>query len=587
MRTLTIRARIWLAILVLSGGYVSQLLLMRRAASETEFDMSRISYCLLPTVLDSQQAESAYARLTKNYYSALQPHSQILWSQADEEAQEVLLYLQSLQRHTAADSAKQAQVTLLIGRIQSVSSFARSTYARRDKKTAIPEPLKIASSSIVEESRQINDSLHELHSALIDEFNSQLNMVIEHPRTQKRFTLFLFLFTALLAMTLAFLADHQISHPFRRLNLRLKDIAEGDGDLTQRLDVGSEDEIGEASRWFNLFMDKLQVLISNLSSSTHQLANASEEISTTADQSARTAQVQADQTQQIALAMQEMSAMVAQVSVNSQQAAKAAHDAAETAREGGKTVEQSLASMRNIGDSTRNLCVRVVELGKNSEQIGKIIAFIDDIADQTNLLALNAAIEAARAGEQGRGFAVVAEEVGKLAERTTRATKEITAMVESIQKEMRLAVQAMETNSREVDEGIERVIVRGKALREIIQMAEQVGTMVSQIASAAARQSGAMTNVNGNVARISDLTQESSAAAQQTAKACSDLSRLACDLQQLVRQFKIEESGDGHAAAVTPSSSRLLRQGGEFHANAGGEQKSPGSARHFNARAGN
>lgn len=586
MKTLTIRARIWLAILVLSGGYVSQLLLMRRAASETEFDMSRISYFLLPTVLDSQQAESAYARLTKNYYSALPPHSQILWPQADEEAQEVLLDLQSLQRHTAADSAKQAQVTLLIGRIQSVASFARSTYARADNKTTTPESLQIASSSIAEQSRQINDSLHELHSALIDEFNSQINMAIEHSRTQKRFTLFLFLFTALLAVTLAFLADHQISHPFRRLNLRLKDIAEGDGDLTQRLDVGSEDEIGEASRWFNLFMDKLQVLISNLSSSTHQLANASEEISTTADQSARTAQVQADQTQQIAIAMQEMSAMVTQVSVNSQQAAKAAHDAAETAREGGKTVEQSLASMRNIGDSTRNLCVRVVELGKNSEQIGKIIAFIDDIADQTNLLALNAAIEAARAGEQGRGFAVVAEEVRKLAERTTRATKEITSMVESIQKEMRLAVQAMETNSREVDEGIERVIVRGKALREIIQMAEQVGVMVSQIASAAGRQSGAMTNVNGNVARISDLTQESSAAAQQTAKACSDLSRLACDLQQLVRQFKIEESGDGNATAF-PSSSRPLRQGGEFHANALGEQKNPGSARHFNARAGN
>jgi methyl-accepting chemotaxis protein len=353
--------------------------------------------------------------------------------------------------------------------------------------------------------------------------------------------LMLFLVAAICAVALAILVDRQVSVPLQRLTSHLKDIAEGEGDLTKRLEISNRDELGEASSWFNLFMDKLQEVMRRVAANTHQLASAAEEISATAGQSADSARTQAEQTQQIASAMQEMSLTVNEVSGNSQQASEAAHEAAETACEGGKTVEQSLSSMRNIADSTRNVAGRVGELGKSSEQIGKIIAVIEDIADQTNLLALNAAIEAARAGEQGRGFAVVADEVRKLAERTTKATKEIATMIEGIQSETRAAVQAMEVSSREVDAGIERTAVGGKALREIIEMADHVGGMISQIATAANRQSGAMAAVNANVTQISGLTKESSAAAEQTAKACSDLWNLASDLQHLVSQFKIEQ----------------------------------------------
>jgi methyl-accepting chemotaxis protein len=236
-----------------------------------------------------------------------------------------------------------------------------------------------------------------------------------------------------------------------------------------------------------------------------------------------------------------MSASVTEVSTSSQQAADAASEAAETARDGGQTIEQSLASMRNIAESASNVAGRVGALGKRSEEIGKIIAVIEDIADQTNLLALNATIEAARAGEQGRGFAVVADEVRKLAERTTKATKEIASMIQNIQSETRLAVQAIEVSGREVDAGIERTVVAGKALHQIIEMADHVGAMIAQIAAAAARQSTSMQAINSNVTQISNLTKESSTAAHQTAKACSDLSNLASDLQQMVSLFKIDE----------------------------------------------
>jgi methyl-accepting chemotaxis protein len=313
--------------------------------------------------------------------------------------------------------------------------------------------------------------------------------------------------------------------------------------------VTSADEIGQAEVALNSMKNTLHEMVQGIAATAEHLASASEQISSGASQSAESARVQADQTQQVATAMQEMSTTVQQVSEHSQKASDSSHKAAQAARQGGEVVEQTLSTMRSIADSSKTVAARIAELGKSSEQIGKIVAVIDDLADQTNLLALNAAIEAARAGEQGRGFAVVADEVRKLAERTTKATQGIGAMIESIQAETRNAVQAIELGSRDVGIGVEKTSASGTALEEIIQMSEQVGDMISQIATAATEQSSATEQVNANVAQISSLTQGSSSAAEQTAKACAELSTLALDLQNLVNQFKLS----GGARAVGTS----------------------------------
>src|SRR5581483_3775166 len=202
-----------------------------------------------------------------------------------------------------------------------------------------------------------------------------------------------------------------------------------------------------------------------------------------------------------------------------------------------------LNRMREIAQSVSGTAKKMEELGRSSDQIGRIIGVIDDIADQTNLLALNAAIEAARAGEQGRGFAVVADEVRKQDERTTTATKEIAQMIKNIQDETKTAVGAMVQGTQQVEEGVKSTAQAGDALQQIIQMAEQVGEMITHIATASTQQSSATEQVNSNMDQIARLVKESAIGAQQSAKACQDLSGLALDLQKMVSNFKLARDG--------------------------------------------
>jgi methyl-accepting chemotaxis protein len=322
------------------------------------------------------------------------------------------------------------------------------------------------------------------------------------------------------------------------------------------IDVTVRDESGKAGEALNRMKNNLRGIIQSIASTAEHVASASEEISASATQQAQSAETQKDQTFQVATAMQQMSSTVTSVSDSCNKAADAARQAAETARLGGSIVDGTLTKMRVIAESVGATAKKMEELGKSSDQIGRIIGVIDDIADQTNLLALNAAIEAARAGEQGRGFAVVADEVRKLAERTTTATKEIAQMIKNVQDETKVAVTAMESGTQQVEEGVTSTAKAGDSLRAIIQMSEQVGGMITEIATAATEQSSTTEQVNGNVDQISRLVKESAIGAQQSATACHDLSGLALDLQTMVGKFKLEDGFGVSKARVTSEKGR-------------------------------
>ncbi len=332
---------------------------------------------------------------------------------------------------------------------------------------------------------------------------------------------------------------NSIMKPVNALRLMLMDISQGEGDLTKRLDDSSRDELAEISRYFNLFIDKLRGIISQISSTSTQVAAASNELQSTAEHIATGSEEVAAQAGTVAVAGEEMSATSGDIAQNCQMAAEGAQRASKTASDGAQVVERTVSVMGQIAEKVQESARTVESLGARSDQIGAIIGTIEDIADQTNLLALNAAIEAARAGEQGRGFAVVADEVRALAERTTRATKEIGEMIKAIQKETKEAVTAMEQGVREVETGTMEAAKSGQALRNILEQVNDVAMQVNQIATAAEEQTATTSEISSNMQQITEVVQQTSQGAHESATAAAQLNGNAEELQRLVRQFKL------------------------------------------------
>lgn len=343
------------------------------------------------------------------------------------------------------------------------------------------------------------------------------------------------------AMTLIvnLLITRAILKPIKALVFRLRDIAEGEGDLTQRVDQTRRDELGELGKWFNTFVEKIHGVISEVGATSREVAGAATQIAASSEEMAQGIGEQNQQVTQISAAVEQMSASIAEVARKSAEAANNAQKSGKVAEEGGRVVFETIEGMNEISHAVSASAASVSELGKRGEQIGQIINVINDIADQTNLLALNAAIEAARAGEHGRGFAVVADEVRKLADRTTKATEEIGDSITAIQTETEQAVQRMGAGTEQVKIGVEKATLAGKSLEQIVAGAQDVSGMIRSIAAAAEQQSAASEEVSRGVQSVSAVTNQSAEGANQAAMAASQLSTQAEQLQTLVSRFKL------------------------------------------------
>jgi len=340
-----------------------------------------------------------------------------------------------------------------------------------------------------------------------------------------------------LAIALGLTISRMITNPLGQAVQVANRLAEGD--LTVEVVVDSRDETGQLQEAMGHMVQSLREMVTQTVGISAGIAAASSQLQATSAQIATGAEEVACQTGTVATGSEEMAATSSEIANNCLMAAEASRQSAASANAGASVVQETIAGMGQIADRVRRTSRTVEALGARSEEIGNIVGTIEDIADQTNLLALNAAIEAARAGEQGRGFAVVADEVRALAERTTKATKEIGAMIKAIQGETRDAVRAMDEGVREVEKGAVSSQKSGEALEEILNCIHEVSLQVSQIATAAEQQTATTNEVTSNIQQITDVVQQTASGAEETAVAAAQLARQADELQTLVGRFRL------------------------------------------------
>ena len=312
-----------------------------------------------------------------------------------------------------------------------------------------------------------------------------------------------------------------------------------EGDLTVDIRVDRKDEIGVLQKSSRQVIERLRELLGEVSDTSTQVASAANQLYATSEQIATGAEQVAAQSGTVATAGEEMAATSGDIAQSCQRAAEGALQTNHAAQNGAAVVQNTVVVMGEIAGKVRDTAKTVEILGERSDQIGAIVGTIEDIADQTNLLALNAAIEAARAGEQGRGFAVVADEVRALAERTTRATREISEMIKVIQGETKSAVASMEEGVRQVERGTSEAARSGEALREILDQVNAVTMQINQIATAAEEQTATTSEITNNIHQISDVVQQTAAGAQESAGAAGQLATHSEELQRLVGRFKL------------------------------------------------
>ena len=330
-----------------------------------------------------------------------------------------------------------------------------------------------------------------------------------------------------------------LTRPLARLRDALNDIAQGDGDLTRRLRVHSQDELGQVAQAFNTFADKIHAIIEDFKNSSVQMADMVNSMAEVAERSRHECQRQQQETDMVAAAVSQMSAAAQEIASHAQNAADAAQSADQEGQQASTVVTEAIDAIKRLANEIDDATQVITELEVQVGNISTMVDVIRGIAEQTNLLALNAAIEAARAGEQGRGFAVVADEVRTLASKTQESTEEINRLIGELQGGSAAAVKAMETSRKTGELSVTSAQKAGESLNTIADAISTISDMNVQIATASEEQTAVTEDIARNITSIADATKHVTEAAEDTDQNSKELANISSSIHQKVARFKL------------------------------------------------
>ncbi|KFE48493.1 chemotaxis protein [Pseudomonas syringae] len=330
-----------------------------------------------------------------------------------------------------------------------------------------------------------------------------------------------------------------LMQPLHQMGRAMRDIADGDGDLTKRLAITSQDEFGALAQSFNHFVERIHGSIREVASTAGQLGEVALRVVRASNSSMTNSDQQANRTESVAAAINQLGAAAQEIAQNAARTSQHSADASELAGDGQKVVQQTITAMNELSSKISESCANIESLNGKTVNIGQILEVITSISQQTNLLALNAAIEAARAGEAGRGFAVVADEVRNLAHRTQDSAQQVRTMIEELQVGAREAVVTMTESQRQSESSVTVANQAGERLSSVTRRIDEINGMNQSVAAATEEQTAVVESINVDITQINTLNQEGVDNLKLTLDACGHLEEQAARLQHLVGTFRI------------------------------------------------
>lgn len=529
-----------LTVLALSSALA--LTVVQITAQVTHKHMDHVTSTIFPSALLLKEAEASFEHMKTRYQDAVLLEDAGALDSADREAEGVTRALSALRLHVDTSPELARRTETIKAQFTDIVMRSHGTYgALLRSNNNVSDRLQAQVASLAKDSNALTAAMADLDQTLDAQGQTELRK-IDVWSDRSRISGWSLLVVALGGCAgVGWVLQFKVVLPLEHLAERMRNIAEGDGDLTGRVEVLRHDELGEVGIWFNVFINRIEQIVVRVTANARALGAAAEDLAQNVKVTASQSMLQQDQAMSITSSMGEISIAAQAISKTTQEAAQDARRAEQNAQAGGKTIRSSVLTIQNLLLANQETSAKVQELGRANADINSIVEFINQISEQASLLALNASIEAARAGRHGRGFAVLAAEVRRLADSTGNATREINAMVCAIQEGTAEVLRSMESSTREVENGVSLAESAGEALRHILHGSGVLQEMVTQIASASAEQSRAAHSVNDSLYEIADLGTRTTSITAEAVTACDRLSHLATDLNSLVESFRVSE----------------------------------------------